>query len=41
MVREQHLRLLEQHIQNAMDEAKLAGLSREELIEMINVLYNV
>lgn len=41
MVREQHLRQLEQHLQEAMDSAKLAGVSREELIEMINVLYNV
>ncbi|MCM1487967.1 MAG: GntR family transcriptional regulator [Firmicutes bacterium] len=41
MVREQHLRQLEQHLQDAMDCAKLAGLSREELIEMISVLYDV
>ncbi|MDE6580624.1 MAG: GntR family transcriptional regulator [Ruminiclostridium sp.] len=41
MVREQHLRLLEQHLQNAMDSAKLAGVSREELIKMITVLYEV
>lgn len=41
MVREQHLRQLEQHLQNAMDSAKLAGVSREELIKMITVLYEV
>lgn len=41
MVREQHLRLLEQHLQNAMESAKLAGLSREELIKMVNVLYDI
>ena len=41
MVREQHLRLLEQHLQNAMESAKLAGVSREELIRMIQVLYEV
>lgn len=41
MVREQHLRLLEQHLQNAMESAKLAGLSQEELIRMIKVLYEV
>lgn len=41
MVREQHLRQLEQHLQNAMDSAKLAGVSREELIKMISVLYEV
>lgn len=40
MVKEQHLRLLEQHLQNAMESAKLAGISREELIKMINVLYD-
>lgn len=41
MVREQHLRLLEQHLQNAMEAAKLAGVSREELVKMVNVLYDV
>ena len=41
MVREQHLRLLEQHLQNAMESAKLAGVSREELIKMIAVLYEI
>lgn len=38
MVREQHLRLLEQHLQNALESARLAGVSREELIKMIDVL---
>lgn len=38
MVREQHLRLLEQHLQNALESAKLAGVSRDELIKMIDVL---
>ena len=40
MVREQQLRLLEQHLQNAMEAAKLAGVSREELTEMLKVLYD-
>lgn len=40
MVREQHLRLLEQHLANAMDAARLAGVSREELIEMLEALYD-
>ena len=40
MVREQQLRLLEQHLQNAMEAAKLAGISREELIKMLTVLYD-
>lgn len=38
MVREQHLRMLEQHLQDAIESAKLAGVSREELIRMIEVL---
>lgn len=38
MVREQHLRLLEQHLQNALESARLAGVSREELIKMVDVL---
>lgn len=41
MVREQHLRLLEEHLQNAIESAKLAGVSRQELVNMINVLYDV
>lgn len=40
MVREQQLRLLEQHLQNAMEAAKLAGVSREELVKMLTVLYD-
>ena len=40
MVREQQLRLLEQHLQNAMEAAKLAGVSRDELVEMLKVLYD-
>ncbi len=40
MVREQHLRLLEEHLQNALESAKLAGVSREELIKTINILYD-
>ncbi len=40
MVREQHLRLLEQHLQNAMESAKLAGVSREDLVKMLTVLYD-
>lgn len=40
MVKEQQLRLLEQHLQNAMEAAKLAGVSREELVEMLTVLYD-
>ena len=38
MVREQHLRLLEQHLQDALEAAKLAGVTREEIIKMIEIL---
>ncbi len=41
MVREQHLRLLEQHLLNAMESARLAGVSREELVKMLNALYEL
>lgn len=41
MIKEQHLRLLEEHLQNAMEAAKLAGVSREELLKMVEVLYEV
>ncbi|MCM1054146.1 MAG: GntR family transcriptional regulator [Bacteroides sp.] len=41
MIREQHLRRLEQHLQEAMDCARLAEVSREELIKMISVLYEL
>lgn len=40
MVREQHLRLLEEHLQNALESAKLAGVSRDEFIKMVNILYD-
>ncbi len=41
MVREQHLRLLEQHLLNAMESARLAGVSREDLIKTLNALYEI
>ncbi len=41
MVREQHLRLLEQHLLNAMESARLAGVTREELVKMLNALYDL
>lgn len=41
MVREQQLRLLEQHLLNALDAAKTAGLSTNEVIEMLKLLSNV
>lgn len=41
MVHEQQLRLLEQHLLNALDAAKTAGLSTNEVIEMLKLLSNV
>lgn len=41
MVREQQLRLLEQHLLNAIDAAKTAGLSMDEVIETLKLLSNV
>lgn len=40
MVREQHLRQLEEHLQNALESAKLAGVSRDEIVKMVNILYD-
>lgn len=41
MVREQQLRLLEQHLLNAIDAAKTAGISTNEVIEMLKLLSSV
>lgn len=38
MIKEQHLRQLEQHLQNALESAKIAGISTEEIITMIKML---
>jgi len=38
MIREQHLRQLEQHLQNAIESAKLAGISTGEMIEILKTL---
>lgn len=38
MIREQHLRHLEQHLQNAIESAKLAGISTGEMIEILKTL---
>lgn len=40
MVREQQLRVLEQHLQSSIEAAKLAGVSRGELTDMLNALYD-
>ena len=41
MIKEQHMRLLEQHLQNALDSSKLAGASLDEMISMLKVLYTM
>lgn len=41
MIKEQHLRQLEQHLQNALESAKIAGISTDEVIEMIKMLSNI
>lgn len=38
LVREQHLRLIEKDLQNAINSAKVAGISSEELKEMLEAL---
>jgi GntR family transcriptional regulator len=39
-VREEHLRMIEEKLQEAADLAKTAGVSREELAEMLKLLYD-
>jgi len=41
MLREQHLRMCEQHLLNAIDCAKVGNLSKEELLEMLSRLMEV
>ncbi len=41
MIKEQHIRLLEQHLQNAIDSSKLAGVTMDEVISMLKVLYTM
>ena len=38
LVREQHLRIIEKELQNAINSAKVAGVSSEELKEMLEAL---
>lgn len=38
LVREQHLRLIEKELQNAINSAKIAGISDNELKQMLDVL---
>lgn len=41
MIREQHLRKLEQHLTNALESAKVAGVTTDEIIEMIKTLNSI
>ena len=38
MIKEQHLRQLEVHLQNALESARIAGISTDEIISMIKML---
>ena len=38
-LREQQLRIVEEHLQKAIDTAKKSGISPDELIEIISMLY--
>lgn len=38
MIKEQHLRQLETHLQNALESAKIAGITTDEVIAMIKTL---
>lgn len=38
-IREEHLRIAEEHLQKAVDAAKMAGISLEELEDVLSVLY--
>lgn len=38
LVREQHLRLVENQLESAINSAKIAGISADELKQMLNVL---
>ena len=38
MIKEQHLRQLEVHLQNALESARIAGIGTDEIINMIKML---
>ncbi|MCH5324612.1 MAG: GntR family transcriptional regulator [Eubacterium sp.] len=40
MLREQYMRLIEQQLQGAIDNARLAGISADELADMVKLLYD-
>ena len=39
-LREEHLRIAEEHLQQAVDSAKSAGISRDELVDTLLMLYD-
>ncbi|MCM1158244.1 MAG: GntR family transcriptional regulator [Bacteroidales bacterium] len=39
MLKEQHMRKLEEHLTNAISAAKIAGVSQDELAGMLNLLF--
>ncbi len=40
LIREQQLRFAEEHLQKAVDAAKSFGISKLELTEMLDIIYN-
>ncbi|MDO9522178.1 MAG: GntR family transcriptional regulator [Methanocorpusculum sp.] len=40
LIREQQLRFAEEHLQKAVDTAKSFGISKLELMEMLEIIYN-
>lgn len=40
LMREETLRLIEESLQQAIDRARLGGISRQELADMLNMLYS-
>ncbi len=40
LIREQQLRFAEEHLQKAVDAAKSFGISKLELLEMLEIIYN-
>lgn len=39
MLRERQLKIVEEHLQTGVDAAKMAGISLDELVEMLGILY--
>ena len=39
-IREEHLRIAEEYLQKAVDSAKMAGITLQELTEIASMLYN-